>query len=79
MSAAIRVLVADDHLIIRQGLRLIFETCDDIQLVGEAADGAEAVRLAGQLQPDVVLMDLRMPGMDGMTAKIGRASCRERV
>ena len=68
MSAAIRVLVADDHLIIRQGLRLIFETCDDIQLVGEAADGAEAVRLAGQLQPDVVLMDLRMPGMDGMTA-----------
>ena len=68
MSAAIRVLVADDHLIIRQGLRLIFETCDDIQLVGEAADGAEAVRLAGELQPDVVLMDLRMPGMDGMTA-----------
>ena len=68
MSAAIRVLVADDHLIIRQGLRLIFETCDDIQLVGEAADGAEAVRLAGELQPDVVLMDLRMPGMDGMAA-----------
>src|SRR5512146_128711 len=68
MSAAIRVLVADDHLIIRQGLRLIFETSDDIQLVGEAADGAEAVRLAGELQPDVVLMDLRMPGMDGMAA-----------
>ncbi len=68
MSAAIRVLVADDHLIIRQGLRLIFETCDDIQLVGEAADGAEAVRLAGALQPDVVLMDLRMPGMDGLEA-----------
>ena len=68
MSAAIRVLVADDHLIIRQGLRLIFETCDDIQLVGEAADGAEAVRLSGELQPDVVLMDLRMPGMDGLAA-----------
>ncbi len=68
MSDPIRVLVADDHLIIRQGLRLIFETCDDIQLVGEAADGAEAVRLAGELQPDVVLMDLRMPGMDGLAA-----------
>ncbi len=64
----IQVLVADDHLIIRQGLRLIFETCEDIQLVGEAADGAEAVRLAGELQPDVVLMDLRMPGMDGLSA-----------
>ncbi len=68
MSDPIRVLVADDHLIIRQGLRLIFETCDDIQLVGEAADGAEAVRLAGELQPDVTLMDLRMPGMDGLSA-----------
>ncbi len=68
MSDPIRVLVADDHLIIRQGLRLIFETCDDIQLVGEAADGAEAVRLAGELRPDVVLMDLRMPGMDGLSA-----------
>ncbi len=68
MSDPIRVLVADDHLIIRQGLRLIFETCDDIQLVGEAADGAEAVRQAGELQPDVVLMDLRMPGMDGLAA-----------
>jgi NarL family two-component system response regulator YdfI len=68
MSSPIRVLVADDHLIIRQGLRLIFETCDDIQLAGEAADGAEAVRLAGELQPDVVLMDLRMPGMDGLAA-----------
>src|SRR5512146_140258 len=68
MSSPIRVLVADDHLIIRQGLRLIFETCDDIQLAGEAADGAEAVRLAVELEPDVVLMDLRMPGMDGLAA-----------
>jgi NarL family two-component system response regulator YdfI len=68
MNSPIRVLVADDHLIIRQGLRLIFETCDDIQLVGEAADGAQAVQLVLELQPDVVLMDLRMPGMDGLTA-----------
>ena len=68
MPSSIRILIADDHLIIRQGLRLILETADDLQLVGEAADGAEAVRLAGELQPDVVLMDLRMPGMDGLTA-----------
>lgn len=64
----ISVLVADDHLIIRQGLRLILETSDDLVLSGEAADGAEAVRLAADLQPDVVLMDLRMPGMDGLAA-----------
>ena len=68
MNAPIRVLVADDHLIIRQGLQLILETADDITLVGQAADGAEAVRLAEELHPDVVLMDLRMPGMDGMSA-----------
>jgi two-component system, NarL family, response regulator YdfI len=64
----IRLLIADDHLIVRDGLRLIFETDDDFELVGEAADGAEALRLAAALQPDVILMDLRMPGMDGLTA-----------
>lgn len=63
-----RVLIADDHLIIRQGLRLILETEDDLDLVGEAADGAEALQLCAKLRPDVVLMDLRMPGMDGITA-----------
>jgi len=68
MSDPIRILVADDHLIIRQGLRLILETEADFELVGEAADGAEAIRLCEQLKPDVVLMDLRMPGMDGLTA-----------
>ena len=68
MSAIIRVLVADDHLIIRQGLRLILETSDDLELVGEAADGAEAVEKSAQLHPDVILMDLRMPGMDGLSA-----------
>ncbi len=68
MPDPIRVLIADDHLIVREGLRLILETAEDMTLVGEAADGAEAVRLASQLQPDVVLMDLRMPGMDGLTA-----------
>jgi two-component system, NarL family, response regulator YdfI len=64
----IHILIADDHLIVRQGLRLILETAEDLELVGEAADGAEAVRLAAELQPDVILMDLRMPGMDGLTA-----------
>ena len=68
MSDTIRILVADDHLIIRQGLRLILETESDFELVGEAVDGAEAVRLCLELKPDVVLMDLRMPGMDGLTA-----------
>lgn len=64
----IRILVADDHLIIRQGLRLILETEDDFELVGEASDGAQALQLCKKLNPDVVLMDLRMPNMDGLTA-----------
>jgi len=64
----IRILIADDHLIIRQGLRLILETEDDFEITGEACDGAEAVRLCAELHPEVVLMDLRMPGMDGLTA-----------
>jgi len=68
MNDPIRILVADDHLIIRQGIRLILETEDGFELVGEAADGVEAIRLCAELHPDVVLMDLRMPGMDGLTA-----------
>jgi NarL family two-component system response regulator YdfI len=68
MNTPIRILVADDHLIIRQGLRLILETEPDFEMVGEAADGAEALRLCAELKPNVVLMDLRMPRMDGLTA-----------
>jgi len=68
MSMPIRILVADDHLIIRQGLRLILETQEGFELVGEAADGAEAIKLCAEFKPDVVLMDLRMPGMDGLSA-----------
>ncbi|MFZ6031602.1 MAG: response regulator [Chloroflexota bacterium] len=64
----IRILIADDHLIVRQGLRLILETEPDLALVGEAIDGAEAVHLAEELHPDVILMDLRMPGTDGLAA-----------
>ncbi len=64
----IRVMITDDHLIIREGLRLILETTDEIEVVGEATDGAECLRLVPELKPDVILMDLQMPGMDGITA-----------
>jgi NarL family two-component system response regulator YdfI len=64
----IKLLIADDHLIIRQGLRLILETEPDFELIGEASDGNEALSLCKKLKPDVVLMDLRMPNMDGLTA-----------
>ncbi|MBT3240553.1 MAG: response regulator transcription factor [Chloroflexi bacterium] len=68
MPDPIRILIVDDHAIVREGLRLIFETVEDIEVVGEAADGAEGLALVDSLNPDVVLMDLRMPGMDGLTA-----------
>jgi NarL family two-component system response regulator YdfI len=68
MSQSIRVLITDDHAIVREGLRLILETSEDMEVVGEAPNGAEALRLVAEQQPDVVLMDLRMPGMDGLTA-----------
>ncbi len=78
MSGAIRLLIADDHRIVRDGLRLILETEDDFELVGEAGDGAEAVRLVEALHPDVALMDLRMPVMDGLEAiEILRERCPE--
>jgi len=64
----IRILITDDHLIVREGLRLILETADGLEVVGEAEDGAECLRLLQDLEPDVVLMDLQMPGMDGITA-----------
>lgn len=64
----IRVLVADDHPIVREGLRLLLETNPHFSLVGEAEEGGAAVRLSKELRPDVVLMDLRMPGMDGLEA-----------
>ncbi|HLS13067.1 MAG TPA: response regulator transcription factor [Beutenbergiaceae bacterium] len=64
----VRVLLADDHGAIRSGLRLMLESAADIEVVGEAADGAAAVANTRALQPDVVLMDLRMPGTDGVAA-----------
>ena len=64
----IRVMITDDHLIVREGLRLILETADGIDIVGEASDGAECLQLVPELKPHVVLMDLQMPHMDGITA-----------
>ena len=65
---SIRVMITDDHLIVREGLRLILETTEGIDIVGEASDGAECLQLVPTLQPDVILMDLQMPRMDGITA-----------
>jgi DNA-binding NarL/FixJ family response regulator len=64
----IRVLIADDQAVVRGGLRLILESHDDLEVVGEAADGAAAVELVRALDPDVVLMDIRMPEVDGIEA-----------
>ncbi len=67
-SSMIRVLIADDHTLVRQGIRLLLETAADLQVVGEASDGAEAIRLARELKPDLVLMDIAMPKVDGLEA-----------
>lgn len=65
---SIRVLIADDHDIVRSGIRLMLMAEDDIEIIGEAADGSEAVNLVRELRPDVVVMDVQMPGMSGIEA-----------
>jgi DNA-binding NarL/FixJ family response regulator len=70
-AGPIKVLIVDDHGVVRMGLKAFFDLQDDIEVVGEAADGSEGVAMARRLKPDVVLMDLLMPTMDGVTA-IGR-------
>ncbi len=68
--AKIRVLVADDHAIVREGIRALLATAGDIEVVGEAADGAQAVEACRRLRPDLVLMDIAMPGLGGLEAAL---------
>ncbi len=63
-----RVLLVDDHVVVRQGLRLLLESEADLEIVGEAANGRHAVQLTRELRPDIVLMDVQMPEMDGIEA-----------
>jgi two-component system, NarL family, response regulator LiaR len=67
-ASSIRVLLVDDHTVVRSGLGAVLEASDDMTLAGEAGDGEQAVRLCEQIQPDVVLMDILMPKMDGLAA-----------
>src|SRR5918999_6247847 len=67
-TSVIRVVLADDHPIVRDGLRKLLTLEDDIQVVGEASDGREVVHVVQETQPDVVILDLRMPHMDGLAA-----------
>ena len=75
-TEAIRVLIADDQRVVRDGLSMLVGLIDDVEVVGTACDGAEAVQLAAAHHPDVIMMDLRMPGTDGITAT---ADLRERL
>jgi DNA-binding NarL/FixJ family response regulator len=77
----IRVLIADDHAILREGVRALLNTTDDIEVVGEAADGREAIERCKALDPDVVLMDLSMPGLGGLeaTLELKKLGLRARV
>ena len=78
---SIRVLLADDQALVRSGFRLILEAREDIEIVGEAEDGGEAVELALRFEPDVILMDVRMPRLDGVeaTRRLTAAGSRARV
>ncbi|MGA6168249.1 response regulator [Amycolatopsis magusensis] len=75
----IRVLLVDDQRLVRAGLRMLCEDSPDLEVVGEAENGEEAIRQAGRLAPDVVLMDLRMPGVDGITATAQLTAARPAV
>ncbi len=79
--ARIRILLADDHKLFRAGIRALLQTVADVEIIGQAADGREALRLVAAHRPDVVLMDIMMPGLNGLDAavRIGRAFPRTRV
>jgi DNA-binding NarL/FixJ family response regulator len=76
-----RILLVDDQELLRMGFRMVLDAQSDLEVVGEAGDGAEGVRLAGELEPDVILMDVRMPGMDGVeaTRALVGAGCRAHI
>ena len=77
----ITVLIADDHPVVRQGLQVLLSVQDDIEVVGEAADGGQAVAMAAELDPDVILLDLKLPVMDGIAVlrSLREGGCRARV
>ena len=77
----IRLLIVDDQRLVRAGLRMLCESTEDLEVVGEASNGVEAVRLAAELSPDLILMDLRMPGLDGIeaTRQILRVAAQAKV
>ena len=68
--AKIRILIADDHALVREGIRALLSLCDDLEVVGEASDGREAIDATQRLKPDVVLMDINMPGLGGLEATL---------
>ncbi len=68
MDEAIRILIADDHALFRDGLQALFDSLEDFKLVGQAANGEQAIEAAADLQPDIVLMDIQMPGINGIEA-----------
>src|SRR5438552_18369187 len=79
----VRLLLADDHSLFRAGLKDLLDGTSNFVIIGEASTGPEALEMVEKKQPDIVLMDIRLPGMDGIACtrqiKIGRASCRERA
>jgi len=79
VSDRVRILLADDHTIVRQGLKLILSAHADLEVIGEAANGREAVELADKLRPDVVLMDVQMPELNGIEATRKMAAAHPRI
>lgn len=80
-NSSIRVLIADDHRLVRQGIQALLMVAKDIEVVGEACDGVETIEMARALRPEVILMDITMPRLDGLAAtrQLVAAGCRSRI